>query len=184
MATLTFDEICEVLADTRGMALLLRERIEKMEKALSQEMAKVREMDDILAGVVKRVGYVSEEPKKPEWVGRYFQGTDPVVDSIKSKFASAKFLPDGFQSADYNFAFDTSASPSGIPFSVALEYLKAGRVVRRSSWPLNSISIFGGGFAFTSYAGNDRGASSAAYRPDSRDLLATDWMVVPEPQNP
>lgn len=39
------------------------ERIEKMEKALSQEMAKVREMDDILAGVVKRVGYVSEAPE-------------------------------------------------------------------------------------------------------------------------
>lgn len=152
MATLTFDEICEVLADTRGMALLLRERIEKMEKALSQEMAKVREMDDILAGVVKRVGYVSE----------------------------AEVPGQGF----YGIAIDPKASPSGIPFSVALEYLKAGRVVRRSSWPLNSISIFGGGFAFTSYAGNDRGASSAAYRPGSRDLLATDWMVVPEPPNP
>ena len=30
------------------------DRIEKMEKALSEEMAKVREMDDILSGVVKR----------------------------------------------------------------------------------------------------------------------------------
>jgi len=38
-------------------------RIEKMEKALSEEMAKTREMDDILAGVVKRVGYVSEAPE-------------------------------------------------------------------------------------------------------------------------
>jgi hypothetical protein len=61
----------------------------KMEKALSGEMARTREMDDILAGVVKRVGYVSEDPKKPEWVDRYFQGTDPVADSGISKFASA-----------------------------------------------------------------------------------------------
>ena len=34
-------------------------RLEKMEKALSEEMAKTREMDSILAGVVKKVGYVS-----------------------------------------------------------------------------------------------------------------------------
>ena len=40
----------------------MSQRIEKMEKALSEEMAKTREMDDILAGVVKKVGYVSEAP--------------------------------------------------------------------------------------------------------------------------
>jgi len=40
----------------------LLKRLEKMEKALSEEMAKTREMDDILAGVVKKVGYVSEAP--------------------------------------------------------------------------------------------------------------------------
>jgi len=38
----------------------MSQRIEKMEKALSEEMAKTREMDDILAGVVKRVGHPSE----------------------------------------------------------------------------------------------------------------------------
>lgn len=32
---------------------------QKMERALSEEMAKTREMDSILAGVVKKVGYVS-----------------------------------------------------------------------------------------------------------------------------
>jgi hypothetical protein len=39
------------------------DRIEKMEKALSQEMARMREMDDILAGVVKRAGYEGEAPE-------------------------------------------------------------------------------------------------------------------------
>ena len=52
------------------------ERIEKMEKALSQEMAKVREMDDILAGVVKRVGYVSEAPYPAE---RYIHKYDIIA---------------------------------------------------------------------------------------------------------
>ena len=39
----------------------MSQRIEKMEKALSQEMARTREMDDILAGVVKRAGYEGEK---------------------------------------------------------------------------------------------------------------------------
>jgi hypothetical protein len=41
----------------------MSQRIEKMEKALSQEMARMREMDDILAGVVKRAGYEGEAPE-------------------------------------------------------------------------------------------------------------------------
>lgn len=36
---------------------------QKMENALSQEMARMREMDDILAGVVKRAGYEGEAPE-------------------------------------------------------------------------------------------------------------------------
>ena len=51
------------LRDLEAIAIYMNDRIEKMEKALSEEMAKTREMDDILAGVVKRVGYVSEAPE-------------------------------------------------------------------------------------------------------------------------
>jgi len=48
------------LRDLEAIAIYMNDRIEKMEKALSEEMAKTREMDDILAGVVKRVGHPSE----------------------------------------------------------------------------------------------------------------------------
>lgn len=62
---------------------LIEQRIEKMEKALSEEMAKVREMDDILAGVVKRVGYVSDEPSEVLVCAPGDSIADPMAELIK-----------------------------------------------------------------------------------------------------
>ncbi len=49
------DGNCTATIVDKGSPENLLKRIEKMEEALSKEMAKTREMDDILAGVVKRV---------------------------------------------------------------------------------------------------------------------------------
>jgi len=65
----------------------MSQRIEKMEKALSEEMAKVREMDGILAGVVKRTGYMSEDKSKwpampaPTFINRQY--SDELLKEAK-----------------------------------------------------------------------------------------------------
>ncbi len=173
-------------------------RLEKMEKALSEEMAKVREMDDILAGVVKKVGYVSPPATLDQktlddivanpgdyevktvtpldWAARYFQGDMP--GEVTSKFASAKFLPDGFQSSDYNFAFDSKASPSGIPFSVAIEYLKAGRKLTHPSFEEgNSIEASAQNSILMHWLDEGKWTNFVM---DSVLALSDAWTVLPE----
>ncbi len=139
----------------------MSQRLEKTEKALSEEMAKAREVDDILVGVVKKVGYVSEAPPD-DHIERWCIGapSNPVV----------------------RWQFDPKASPTGIPFSVALEYLKTGREVRRKGWALTTRRIqpngpggVGGLYVIT-------GASwcVSGFQPALSDMLATDWEVVPQ----
>jgi len=169
MATLTFDEICEVLADTRGMALLLRERIEKMEKALSQEMARTREMDDILAGVVKRVGYVGEV-------------TASMPAAITTHVAGSSRWEIKSGTNDGGIAFiniDPKASPTGIPFSVALEYLKAARSLRHPSFEDgNYIQVLSNSIVMCW----PEDGKWTNFVMDSALALSDAWTVLPEPQ--
>lgn len=200
----TFGDIESMLSDVRdaknaasraeeGVGLI-EQRIEKMEEALSKEMAKTHEMDDILAGVVKHVGYTSEAPMRivaapaQDWKDRYFQGTDPVTEGT-SKMASADWSPDPepelkFTTAGpcHTICIMPKGNPSGIPFSVALEYLKAGRRVSLPEWrrawiqthPAHGISFH-------------RGYDDVVQPFDIRlnggfnAMLSSDWMVLPEP---
>jgi hypothetical protein len=143
------------------------ERIEKLEKALSEEMARTREMDVILAGMVKRVGYVSEAPTPPvyaNWVG-----------DIKASHDES-----------WHIHTDPKASPSGVPFSVALEYLKAGRKIRWSKWAIQGMRVESRGHG--SVGGMDviTGASQfiCPFQPSCEQMTSNDWTVLPEPQNP
>jgi hypothetical protein len=113
-------------------------RIEGLEKALNEHMVK--------------------EPEKAE------VGVVATADIPLENF-KRKFLPDGFQSSDYNFAFDASASPTGIPFEVALAYAKTGRNVTRAAW---------GDTKILRVEGHPLGSLMI------EDVMANDWMVIPE----
>jgi len=143
--------------------------IEKMEKALSEEMAKTREMDDILAGVVKDVERLKHySPVK--WSDMKVRDDGSVVppDPGVSRVAIWESVP--------NIIIDPTASPKNIPFSVALEYLKAGRRICRSQWELGACAVIrpGKGIVYecTTYA--------ERFKPENNDMLSTDWMVIPE----
>lgn len=64
----------------------------------------------------------------------------------------------------YLVSIDPKASPKNIPFEVALMYMKAGRIAKRAAWNGSIAAIDG--------------------YPDGtlklKDILATDWEVVPE----
>ena len=154
-------------------------RIEKMEKALSEEMAKTREMDDILAGVVKKVGYVSEAPEGGGGAAPFVSpastsAAPPIVDR-ELKFTTA--------GPCHTICIMPNGSPSDIPFSVALEYLKAGRKLTHPS--------FGEGNSIEASAQNsilmhwpDEGKWTN-FVMDSALALSDAWTVLPEkPQNP
>lgn len=171
----------------------LEQRLEKMEKALSEEMAKTREMDDILAGVVKKVGYESppatldqktlddivanpgDYEVKVEGISAYsIQPSLPLYANWIGDIRAAK-------DESWHIHIDPKASPSDIPFSVALEYLKAGRIVTRSNWqnrarvePRSSGAV--GGLRVIHAASLDYGP----FEPCLTDLLATNWMVLSE----
>ncbi len=66
-----------------------------------------------------------------------------------------------YPTGKYMVAIDPKASPTNIPFEIALAYLKAGRKARRP----DSVAIF----------------SEQSRRLIGRaDYMATDWMVLPE----
>ena len=157
----------------------LLKRLEKMEKALSEEMAKTREMDDILAGVVKKVGYVSEAPEGGGGAAPFVSpastsAAPPIVDR-ELKFTTA--------GPCHTICIMPNGSPSDIPFSVALEYLKAGRKLTHPS--------FGEGNSIEASAQNsilmhwpDEGKWTN-FVMDSALALSDAWTVLPEkPQNP
>lgn len=75
----------------------------------------------------------------------------------------------------WNIEFDPKASHKGIPFSVALEYMKAGRRVRRGSrsiWMCDGVMIGDGMFAYS------RMGITGATGVDKNDIIANDWEVV------
>lgn len=90
------------------------------------------------------------------------------------------------QDAGYSVIIDPKASPKGIPFEVALAYLKAGREIRRPHWNTPSrrrvqpqgISGRGGLYVITGASYNE-----GEFKPDTNEMMATDWeVVIPEKQ--
>lgn len=74
---------------------------------------------------------------------------------------------------------DPCASPKGIPFSVAIEYVKAGRKVRRPSWPPpDTLHLDGGLF---NQSGLDKLFGMGKVDVEFNVHLANDWEVVAEP---
>lgn len=150
------DGNCTATIVDKGSPENLLKRIEKMEEALSEEMARVREMDDILAGVVRHVGYTS--PAK-----------DPLAGFPLGKAMAA-------MKKGYLIDIDPKASPSGIPFSVALEYLKAGRKVRRPGMGNGYIHQVLGSYG--AHWGTEK--PFCAIQVIEAGLMTSDWMVLPE----
>ena len=77
-------------------------------------------------------------------------------------------------------AIDPKASPTNIPFEIALSYLKAGRQVRRDKWdPCTRIEPRGPGAAggLRMIVGD---TDTGEVLIQQANLLATDWMVLPE----
>ena len=80
----------------------------------------------------------------------------------------------------YVLAIDPEASPDNIPFSVALEYAKAGRPIARKGWPkdcdvgllMKYGRLFGAPVLYVHTGG---------YAMPMQDILANDWYVLSEP---
>lgn len=83
----------------------------------------------------------------------------------------------------YNIAIVPTDSPRAIPFSVALEYMRVGREVRRQGWGYGYLSIRkknGAGYSYISRATpNEFGDGLACmWQPTEAQILATDWEVL------
>lgn len=136
------------------------ERLEKLEKALSEEMAKARERT---IPWINADDLPSTTPCSP----------DPGVAHVAPSTM--------WNNIGYNIALDPKDSPSGIPFSVALEYLKAGREVRRKGWAPSTRRVQPHGPGGVGGMQVISGASVyvSDFQPALSDMLATDWEVVP-----
>lgn len=236
MSTLTIDQICEMIADTRGLALLLKERLEKLENVVSkEEMPKTKELDDIVAKMYKDVErlkqhtpvtwvdingcdlpasteqYSEELLKEAEKLRVHpyhlaFANSRGAIirnipiDELVGKPPATPPNPDPFLVESGKIAFtdcsgkrvvnsgycpvtiDPTASPKNMPFSVALEFLKAGREVRRAQWKPDTLRVQprghegAGGLCMVYAASLVQGDFTASLN----DLLATDWMVIEE----
>jgi len=138
----------------------MSERLEKLEDVVSKEMAKVRERT---IPWINADDLPSTTPCSP----------DPGVAHVAPSTM--------WNNIGYNIALDPKASPTGIPFSVALEYLKAGREVRRKSWSITThrIQPHGPGGVGGMYVIAGASVYVGDFQPALSDMLATDWEVVP-----
>lgn len=95
----------------------------------------------------------------------------PLVseDIINSQVDRINRFTNTMTGDDFYFCFDPKASPKGIPFSVALEYARNGRVIHR------------GESASTYSRHRIHGAEMNIGALDDEDMLANDWQVIPEP---
>lgn len=82
----------------------------------------------------------------------------------------------------WDIYIDPKASPTGIPFEVALAYLKVGREVRRAFWRPDTFRVQPRGNGGVGGMLMVLGASlvKGEFTPGLVDLLAEDWMVIPE----
>lgn len=82
-------------------------------------------------------------------------------------------------------AIDPKASPTNIPFEIALAYLKAGRNVARSTSSSTFVRFsgawcIGAGLRQMCFGMGGGISEIGIYKPVQDDLAATDWMVLPE----
>lgn len=98
---------------------------------------------------------------------------EPLQQERKAFMCGVEYLEDGVNHLLY---IDPKASPKGIPFEVALAYLKAGRRIRKPSfraqwyWELRDGKI------------KDAASRSVCDGdiPFNTDLIGSDWEVIPE----
>lgn len=104
-----------------------------------------------------------------------------VKEREKTKTASDEGMTEAF-GVGWNTIIDPKASPAGIPFEVALAYVKAGREVRRAKWQPNTLRVEPRGPGGVGGLCMVYGASlvQGDFIPNLADLLANDWMVLPE----
>ena len=82
-------------------------------------------------------------------------------------------------------AIDPKASPTNIPFEIALAYLKEGRKVARSTSSSTFVRFsgawcIGAGLRQMCFGMGGNISEIGIYKPVQDDLAATDWMVLPE----
>lgn len=99
-----------------------------------------------------------------------------VKEREKTKTASDEGMTEAF-GVGWNIIIDPKASPTGIPFEVALAYAKAGRKIRRAPWRKAWVEMDGTGMWF------HNGFSVPSCLPFSLPydtFDAVDWEVIPE----
>lgn len=100
---------------------------------------------------------------------RYTKDGGPVAEMCDFGVDRINRFTNTMTGDDFYFCFDPKASPKGIPFSVALEYARNGRVIHR------------GESASTYSRHRIHGAEMNIGALDDEDMLANDWQVIPEP---
>ncbi len=94
----------------------------------------------------------------------------PIIDpkTIKDQLARVNRFSSVRRGDDYDMRFDPAASPKNIPFSVALEYAKRGRLIKRTAWTNSVVAT----------DGSPHGSLMLG------DILASDWEVIQETKKP
>lgn len=142
---------------SQGDMLRAFKRLTKLEQALNDHMVKEREKE--LAGARAQKFW-------RELGGNPLISQDEVNAQIDRIF-SIKSVSKG---DDHVLGINPKASPKDIPFSVALEYAKMGRYIKRDIW--EGFLVQKDGAFFT-----QRGAP---YNISSDCIMENDWMVLPE----
>lgn len=175
--------------------LTVEARLKNLEKAFDLHLQEHREL-------LERIASNEERSDRDHFRIDYCEPRNRIVDELgfnpdsmtgpahrtktvtPSKKLILTFSPE-YVDADYangaTIVINPKASPTNIPFEIAIAYLKAGRKVRRDKWePSTRVEPRGpgaaGGLRMITGASLDTGEALVS----QANLLATDWMVLPE----
>ena len=179
--------------------MLLEERVSKLENRSTVVDEELVMGADILRSVIERVKALEELTRRQDlelckqsplyFTAHYAkvkEGPDRVPGTPGGDTLAHTVDP---QEPVWNkrfIGFDISTSPKNIPFSVALEYMKAGRRVRHSTWQsdylfLSKKNETGYHYIAKATPNIDGEGLSSMWKMDASFILAPDWEVVPEP---
>ena len=161
------------MSETQDRLTTIEDTIQSHKLGLEQHFDRLK----VLGSLIKNL-----EERQPIDMRECENVSQDDVDATRLSLCKRQYV-NMTDHVDFVIQFDPKASPKNIPFSVALEYLKAGREVRRAQWR-------DGAFRYD-YANKWITGSPLLMVADTdmiaipvRDIIATDWEVIPETKKP
>lgn len=167
------------MSTEQGIIESLARRVEELERSNLGNYAYLMDMGGRLGWVIDQGFAMAIQDAIPKG----FESSKPLIDpdTITKQAKRIVRLSSRTSAADYTLTIDPDASPSGVPFEVALMYAKQGRKVRRAAWVSEPDVYVYYLHGFFVRVDNEKSVPLPCFHDYAN---ATDWIILPKDDNP